>query len=134
MSLRNESKSFALDLILGVRDAIGQARTQEHREYVTNLVEAKNAELDVNAIKLPMLTDRATVEIEATLIKKSALDVEGGVVWTIASAAAKYGMDKSESARALIRLETYSADVPDTAAMKEWSVDELNRFLTNVEN
>lgn len=133
MSLRTEVSSAALELLLGVRDGVGEARLKEFSEYVKSLIEAKKNELDVSVLQLPMLTDTVRQGVEVSLAKKSNLGVEGGVAWTIANISGRYSNEKAESMRAKVDMSLYAADKPDTDAMKEWSVEELERLLNIVE-
>ena len=133
MSLRTEVSSAALELLMGVRDGVGEARLKEFSEYIKSLIAAKKGGLDVDALQLPMLTDTVRQGVEVTLAKKSNLGVEGGVVWTIANLSGRYSNEKAESMRAKIDMSFYSAGAPDIAGMKEWSVEELEKLLNVVE-
>jgi len=126
--MQEEITQITLDTMLGIRKGVGEARVWEFGEYVDDLIKAKDAGLDMEALPMPMLMDRTAQGIEATLARTAKGGVSGGVVWSIANIGGEYSRETQQGIRVKVDMEFMSAGAPDLNKLKEMSVDELRKL------
>lgn len=126
--MKTEISQIVLDTMLGIREGVGKARKSEFKSYLDSLIEAKKADLDINLIQTPMLTDKVKQGIKALLYSKASSGIEGGIIWTIASLSGKYGKETAEQIEVEVSMEFISGGAMNTEALKSASVEDLEKL------
>ena len=132
MALKDEIVSIATDALAGIRTSIGNQRNTEFAAYLAELIKAKEAGMNPDAIGLPMLSDRVRMQVTAALSAITKTGAEGGISWTIITLKGSYSREQQTGASITADMEFQSQGVPDFSAIKTMPVADLNNLLTIV--
>ena len=119
--------------MMGIREGVGKARTEEFNAYISKIIEAKESGLNVELIQSPMLMDRVSQGIEAGLSATSKGGIEGGIEWSMISLKGNYSKENQEAIKVRVSMDFASAGAPDLSILKSLSVDELKTLMEVVE-
>lgn len=129
-----EIQAVTEGVVLHIRKGLGNQRSKEFKDYVTNLLEAKKGGVDLSSIQPPMMTDQAVIKVEAGFVVESKTGVEGGISIKIFNAGGSYSKRVNETLHLSVELHMVSPGAPDFAAIETMSVDELTSLLKVFEN
>ena len=127
--MKEQISKITLDCMMGIREGVGRCRVKEFNSYIENLIQIKEAGIDVNTIQFPMLSDRVKQGVEAALSSKSEVGVEGGATWQIATLGASYGKEKQQGIKVNVSMEFMSVGSPDFIAIQALSVEDLKKLM-----
>ena len=127
--MKEKITQITLDCMMGIREGVGQCRVAEFSSYLQNLIQAKQAEIDVSTIQFPMLSDRVKQGVEASLSAKSKSGVEGGLEWTIIGITGSHSSSKQQGIRVKVDMEFMSIGAPDFEKLQAMSVEELEKLM-----
>ena len=127
--MKEQISKITLDCMMGIREGVGRCRVKEFNSYIENLIQIKEAGIDVNTIQFPMLSDRVKQGVEAALSSKSEVGVEGGATWQIATLGASYGKEKQQGIKVNVSMEFMSVGSPDFTAIQALSVEDLKKLM-----
>ena len=131
--MKDQITRISLDVLLGLRLGVGNARMVEYGDYIKNLIEAKEAGLDVNLLPMPLLSDRVAIGMEAGLSARSEGGVNGGVTWQIVELGGSFSREQQQGIKIKTDMEFMSVGAPDLGKMQALSVEELKKLLEVVE-
>lgn len=131
--MKDQITKIALDVLLGLRLGVGNARMVEYGDYIKNLIEAKEAGLDVNMLPMPLLSDNVAIGMEAGLSARSEGGVNGGVTWQIVELGGSFSREQQQGIKIKTDMSFKSIGSPDLTKMQALSVEELKKLLEVVE-
>lgn len=117
------------DGALALRKGVSNVRITEYKEYLANLIQAKEAGIDPALVQWPLMTDRAKVGIDGSVSLKSNVGAEAGIAFSFLTAKGSYGRASAEAARLALEMEFMSSGAPDFERLQVLSVDELRKLI-----
>lgn len=117
------------EAMLGIREGVSEVRLEEYKAYLENLIQAKEADLDLSLLQFPMMTDRVKQGIEAGFAIKSNKELEGGIEFSFIKLGGSKSSELKESGKIKIDMEFMSVGAPDFDKLKEMTVENLKSLM-----
>lgn len=133
MAFQAEIQTIVVQTMLGIRQGVGQCRIAEFKAYLEDLIQAKEAGLEVSTVQLPMMTDRVKQGCEGAIAIKTDLNAEGGIQISLIKLGGSYGKSTQEAIKIKVDMEFMSPGSPDFERIAALSVEDLRKLMEVVE-
>ena len=126
--VRSEIAQNVLDVTMGIREGVGRCRTAEFTDWISNLIRAKQAKIDIATLPMPLLADHVEQSVEGAVASKASISVDGGVEWSFVKLGGSYGKDTAYTLKLKIDMSFVSLGAPDLNMISQLSVDDLTKL------
>lgn len=126
--VRSDVAQNVLDVTMGIREGVGRCRTAEFTDWISNLIRAKQAKIDIATLPMPLLADHVEQSVEGAVASKASINVDGGIEWTFIKIGGSYGTSTAYTLKIKVDMAFTSLGAPDLNMIAALSVDDLTKL------